>query len=89
MTKTANYALRLSPSLMRAAKETAAREGVSLNQFLSSAIGEKLAALRTEDLLRAPAGQSDWRRVQAILDRVGKAPPRAGDELPEDEAGGR
>jgi predicted HicB family RNase H-like nuclease len=55
MSKTASHPLRLSPSLMRAAKETAAREGVSLNQLIASAVGEKLAALRTPDLLRERA----------------------------------
>ena len=44
---------------------------------------QPLAALRTEDLLKERAGRADWRRVQAILDRVGTEPPQAGDELPE------
>jgi hypothetical protein len=83
MAKTANYPLRLSQSVMRVAKETAEREGISLNQFIAGAVAEKLAALRTEDLLRERAGRADWRRVQAILDRVGTEPPQEGDELPE------
>ena len=83
MAKTANYPLRLSQSVMRVAKETAEREGISLNQFIAGAVAEKLAALRTEDLLKERAGRADWRRVQAILDRVGTEPPREGDELPE------
>jgi hypothetical protein len=83
MAKSANYPLRLSQSVMRIAKETALREGVSLNQFIAGAVGEKLAALRTEDLLKERAKRADWQRVQAILDRVGTETPRAGDELPE------
>ena len=82
MAKSANYPLRLSQSVMRAAKETAQREGISLNQFIAGAVGEKLAALRTEDLLKERAARADWRRVQAILDRTGTEPPQAGDELP-------
>jgi len=82
MAQGANYPLRLSQSVMRVAKETALREGVSLNQFIAGAVGEKLAALRTEDLLKERAKRADWQRVQAILDRVGTEPPRAGDELP-------
>jgi hypothetical protein len=82
MAKTANYPLRLSQSVMRAAKETAEREGISLNQFIAGAVGEKLSALRTEDLLKERAKRADWRRVQAILDRIGTEPPREGDELP-------
>jgi hypothetical protein len=83
MVKTANYPLRLSQTVMREARETAAREGSSLNQFIAGAVGEKLSVLRTEDLLKERAQRADWRRVQAILDRVGTVPPREGDELPE------
>jgi hypothetical protein len=83
MVKTASYPLRLSQTVMREARETAAREGISLNQFIAGAVGEKLSALRTEDLLKERAQRADWRRVQAILDRVGTVPPREGDELPE------
>jgi hypothetical protein len=83
MAKTASYPLRLSQSVMREAKETAAREGISLNQFIAGAVGEKLSVLRTEDLLKERAQRADWRRVQAILDRVGTVPPEKGDELPQ------
>jgi HicB family len=82
MAKTSSYPLRLSQSVMREAKETAAREGIPLNQFIAGAVGEKLSALRTEDLLKERARRADWRRVQAILDRVGTIPPQEGDELP-------
>ena len=83
MAKTANYPLRLSQSVMRVAKETAEREGISLNQFIAGAVAEKLAALRTENLLKERARRADWQRVQAILDRVGTEPPQEGDEVPE------
>jgi hypothetical protein len=83
MVKSANYPLRLSQSVMRAAKETAERDGISLNQFIAGAVAEKLAALRTEDLLKERAKRADWGRVQAILDRVGTESPDPGDELPE------
>lgn len=82
MSKGATYPLRLSRSVLRAAKETAAREGVSLNQLIATAVAEKLSALRTEDLLAERAARGDWDRVRAILDRVGTEPPREGDELP-------
>jgi hypothetical protein len=82
MAKSASYPLRLSQSMMRAAKETAAREGVSLNQLIAGAIAEKLSALRTEDLLKERGARADWQHVRAILDRVGTEPPRKGDEVP-------
>ncbi len=81
MTKTANYPLRLSQSVMQAVKETAAQEGISLNQFIATAVAEKLSALRTEDMLRQRAERGDWAKVRKILDRTGNQPPRSGDEL--------
>jgi hypothetical protein len=72
-----------SPRARSAARETAERDGISLNQFIAGAVAEKLAVLRTDDLLKERAKRADWRRVQAILDRVGTAPPEPGDELPE------
>ena len=38
MSKAVPYALRLPASVMRLAKETAEREGISLNQFIASAV---------------------------------------------------
>ena len=83
MAKTTSYPLQLSQSVMREAKKTAAREGISLNQFIAGAVGEKLSVLRTEGLLKERAQRADWQRVQTILDRVGTVPPQEGDELPQ------
>jgi hypothetical protein len=69
---------------MRMARETTGRDGSWLNRFIAGAVAEKLAALRTDDLLKERAKRADWQRVQAILDRVGTEPPRPGDELPSD-----
>ncbi len=80
MSKGATYPLRLSRSVLRAAEETAAREGVSLNLLIATALAEKLSALRTEDLLAERAVRGDWDRVRGILDRVGIEPPCEGDE---------
>ena len=41
--------VRLPNSLHRHLRELAEREGVSMNQLISSAVGEKLASLMTED----------------------------------------
>ncbi|MGE0668527.1 MAG: toxin-antitoxin system HicB family antitoxin [Sphingomonadales bacterium] len=73
--------VRLSIPMMQALKETAAQEGVSLNQFIATAVAEKLSALRTEDMLRQRAGRGDWNSARKILDRTGTQPPRPGDEL--------
>jgi uncharacterized protein (DUF433 family) len=42
------YALNLPSSLKREAEEIAARQGISLNQFIMWSVSEKVAALRQE-----------------------------------------
>jgi len=71
--------VRLPTSLHRHLRELAAREGVSMNQLISAAVGEKLAALMTEDYLtRARRGS---RRVyEAVLRRVPDVPPEQRDK---------
>ena len=51
--------LRLPDSIHRHIKEIAKREGVSINQFISTAVSEKVSAILTEEYLlgRARTGQ--------------------------------
>jgi hypothetical protein len=81
MSKAVPYALRLPVSMMRLARETAEREGVSLNQFIASAVAEKLSAMRAVDFFRERARGADRAAFEALLDRTGKLPPREGDEI--------
>ena len=43
--------IRLPNSLHRQLKELSGKEGISINQFISSAVGEKMAALMTAEYL--------------------------------------
>ena len=53
------YPLRLPKSLMEAARETADKEDVSMNQLFVTAIAEKLSALKTETFLQERAARAD------------------------------
>ena len=53
--------LRLPESLHRKLGEVAAREGVSINQLISSAVAEKMSALMTEEYLDARAKRASRR----------------------------
>ena len=83
MSKPASYALRLPVSVMRAAKRIASEEGISVNQFISSAVAEKLAALCTREIFAERAARADFARFDEIMTRIGDEPPRPGDDLPE------
>jgi len=70
--------VRLPNSLHRHLRELAEREGVSMNQLISSAVGEKLAALMTEDYL-ARARRGSRKRYEAVLRKVPDVAPEERD----------
>ena len=82
MTQPASYPLRLPQSLKEAIAQAAARDGISINQFLTLAAAEKLAALDTVRFFEERAGRADFARFRGILNRPGGEAPQSGDELP-------
>ena len=81
--RTTSYLLRLPASIMEEAKKAAAQDGVSLNQFISTALAEKVSALRAEAVLSERARRADRRTFDEVMSQAGGTPPRLGDELPE------
>ncbi len=73
--------LRLPNSIHRHIKEIAAQEGVSINQFISSAVSEKISAISTENYLLQRANRANKKDFSKILDNVPNRTPLAGDEL--------
>ena len=73
--------LRLPDSIHRHIKEIANKEGVSINQFISSAVSEKVSALLTEDYLKERAKRADRNTLKEVLKRVPDRTPLPGDEL--------
>lgn len=82
-TKVAAYALRLPASLKAEAEKLAAEDGASLNQFVSTAVAEKVSALRTARYFEERKGRTDWDAFDRIMGRSGGETPRADDRLPE------
>ena len=58
--------LRLPESLHEQLKEPARRDGVSINQFVTTAIAEKLSALMTVEYLDERARRGDRSRFDAV-----------------------
>ncbi len=73
--------IRLPDSLHDGIREAARREGISVNQFIASAAGEKLAAWATEEYLAARAGRGDRTKFEAALARVPDGEPEPKDTL--------
>ncbi len=76
-----NYALKAPESILAAARRAAKRDGVSLNQFINTALAEKVAALATAEVFTERAARADRARFLEVLDRLGTEAPRPGDEL--------
>ncbi|MEW6354690.1 MAG: toxin-antitoxin system HicB family antitoxin [Planctomycetota bacterium] len=72
--------LRLPDSIHRHIKEIARREGVSINQFISSAVAEKVSAIMTEEYLGFRAARADRKAFRKILKNVPRRKPMPGDE---------
>ena len=73
--------LRLPNSVHRHIKEISKKEGVSINQFIASAVSEKISALMTEDYLEQRAKRANRKQFNKILDSVPARTPISGVEL--------
>ena len=73
--------IRLPESLHDGIREAARKEGISINQFIASAAGEKLAAWATEEYLAARARRGDRAKFEAALTRVADREPDPDDAI--------
>ncbi len=73
--------LRLPDSLHDQIRALAKREGISINQFISSAAAEKLSALLTEEYLRERAKKGNERLFLEALSKVPDVEPAEEDRL--------
>jgi hypothetical protein len=73
--------LRLPASIHRHLRAIAKREGVSINQFISTAVSEKISAILTEEYLASRARRARPDALRRILDAVPDREPLPGDEL--------
>ena len=72
--------VRLPNSVHQKIKELAARDDISVNQFIASAAAEKMASVMTLDFLKAESKQGKRSDFDAYLGGVPDTPPLAGDE---------
>ncbi len=73
--------LRLPDSLHQTTKALARQEHASINQFIATAVAEKVSALMTEDYLTARAKRGNKKEFHRILAKVPKAEPEPQDRL--------
>lgn len=73
--------VRLPESLHKKIKELAEKEGVSMNQFITLAVSEKMSALMTIDYLKERAEKASKKKFINIMDQVPDVEPEEYDKL--------
>ena len=74
--------VHLPESLHRRLREAAQAERISVEQFITSAVTEKLSVLETCDLIAMRAARGSREKFLEILASAPAVPPKPGDELP-------
>ena len=81
MKKLSTYPLRLPRSIRAGVERLSKEDGISINQFVSIAVAEKLAMLQAQDYFAQRSARADMAAVDQLMQRSGGEPPRAGDEV--------
>jgi hypothetical protein len=74
--------LRLPRSIKGHVERLAAREGISMNQFIATAVAEKLSVLETAEFFEERIRRADLDLFDQVMSRPRGVAPRIGDELP-------
>lgn len=73
--------VRLPTSLHRQLRELAQKEGVSINQLITTAVAEKMAALLTVEYLEERAARGSRMRFDSVLRKVRAREPEPQDRI--------
>ena len=82
MTETMTFPLRLPRSLKRAVERQSKEDRTSINQFVATAVAEKLSALQTAEFFADRKARADFKTFDKLMKRRGGKSPRVGDEMP-------
>jgi hypothetical protein len=82
MKETQTYPLRLPRSLKEAVARLSREDRTSINQFVATAVAEKVSALQTATYFADRKARADFKAFDKIMKRKGGKTPRKGDEIP-------
>lgn len=74
--------LRLPASIHQQLRAFAEQEGISINQFITLAISEKMATINSETYLQQRAMRGSRAKLLDILAKAPDVEPEAADQLP-------
>jgi hypothetical protein len=75
------FSLTLPDSLYKQVCKLAQQDGISLDQFIATAVAEKTAALLTVEYLRERAKRGSREKFEAVLAKVPDVEPEEHDRL--------
>ncbi len=81
ITGSKTYPLRLPRSVKAAVEVLAEQEGVSVNQFIATAVAKKLTAMSTVQFFEERRERADFQAFRRLMRRKRGQSPRSGDEL--------
>lgn len=83
MKRQSTYPLRLPHSIKAEVERLAKQDGISINQFIATAVAEKLSAMRTADFFAERRVRADFAAFDRLMQREGGELPTADDAIPE------
>lgn len=86
MKNQSTYPLRLPRSLKAEVQRRAREDGTSVNQFIATAVAEKLAAMSTAEFFAERQARADFAAFDRLMRRQGGEPPQPDDALSDAEA---
>ena len=80
MTELSTYPLRLPRSIRAGIERLSKQDGISINQFASIAVAEKLAIMQAETYFAERIARADLEAFDQLMGRSGGQAPRDEDE---------
>lgn len=74
--------VQIPDSLYKNLQVLAEQDGISIDQFIATAVAEKIAALTTETYLEELAKRGSWNKYKAVLAKAPEVEPEPHDQLP-------
>ena len=81
MKNQSTYPLRLPRSLKQEVERCAHEDGVSINQFVATAVAEKLAAMNTAQFFADRRARANFKAFDKLMRRKGGEAPHADDKI--------
>ena len=81
MKNQSTYPLRLPRSIKAEVERRAKADGISINQFVATAVAEKLAAMNTAAFFAERRARADFKTFDRLMRRKGGEKPRAEDKV--------